>query len=54
MGRFEECEILSHCIDRREAREDCVSWFPGCKFSLGSLTHKFDEQYYLSRQSLGI
>lgn len=42
---------LSHCIDRRETREGCVSWLTGCKFSLGSLTHSVDEQYYLSRQS---
>ena len=48
------CEILSHCIDRRQTREDCVSWLTGCKFSLGALTHKFDEQHYLSRHSHGI
>lgn len=48
------CEILSHCIDRRETREDCVSWFTGCKFSPGALTHKFDEQHSLSRHSQGI
>lgn len=46
--------FLSHCIDRRETREDCVSWLPGCKFSLGSLTHKFDELCYLSRQRWSI
>lgn len=47
-------DFWSHCIDRRETREDCVSWLPGCKFSPGLLTHKFDEQCYLSRQSRGI
>lgn len=51
---FENCEIWSHCIDRREATEDCVSWLPGSKFSLGSLTHKFHEQHSLCRQSRGI
>lgn len=54
LGWFENCEILSHCIDRRETREDCVSWLPGCKFSLSSLTHKFDELCYLSRQRWSI
>lgn len=46
--------FLSHCIDRRETREACVSWLTGCKFRLGLLTHKSDEQYYLGRQSCGI
>lgn len=48
------CKILSCCVDRRKTREDCVSWLPGSKFSPDSLTHKFGEQYYLSRQRYGI
>lgn len=54
LGWLENCEIFKPLYRQKETREDCVSWLPGCKFSLGLLTHKFDEQCYLSRQSLGI
>lgn len=39
---------------QKETREDCVSQLSACRFSLGLLTHKFDEQRCLSRQSWDI
>lgn len=39
---------------QKETREDCVSQLSACRFSPSLLTHKFDEQRCLSRQSWDI